>query len=437
VSYRPAEVVEVRAWGRRVGAVALDPRTGWYAFAYAGEWVDGGVELAPLHMPLRPEPYQFPELSRETFYGLPALLADALPDAFGNALVNAWMAEQGIDGSSVTPLDRLAYAADRAMGALEFRPPARREPAGPPTAVLLADLVLAARLVMRGELAGDEPAHAALQQLIQVGTSAGGARAKAVVAFHPGTYQVHSAYGPAPEGFEPWMVKLDGVSATGLDGHGDRLGESAPYGRIEYAYHLMAVACGVEMTPCRLLAEGPRRHFMTRRFDRGPGGERVHMVSLCALAHLDYNLIGTHSYDQYLQAVTALGLGPAALGQAFRRMVFNVLAVNHDDHTKNFAFVRPEDGGWQLAPAYDLTHAYRPGSRWTSRHLMAVNGRFEGITLADLHAVGDRHDVPGYRRIVREVASGVARWPDFAAQAELDDGTVATIAKDLAEARPG
>lgn len=434
MTYRPVDVVEVRAWDRRVGAVALDPRTGWYAFAYAPEWVEGGVELAPLHMPLRAEPYQFPELSRETFYGLPALLADALPDAFGNALVNAWMAEQGVDRSSITALDRLAYAADRAMGALEFRPPARPASSEQPTAVLLADLVLAARRVMRGELAGDEPAHDALQQLIQVGTSAGGARAKAVVAFNPATYQVHSAYGPAPEGFEQWMVKLDGVSATGLDGHGDHLGESAPYGRVEYAYHLMATACGLAMAPCRLLAEGPRRHFMTRRFDRGPDGGRVHMVSLCALAHMDYNLVGTHSYDQYLQAVTALGLGPDALGQAYRRMVFNVLAVNHDDHTKNFAFVRSRGGAWDLAPAFDLTHAYRPGSRWTSRHLMGVNGRFEGITRDDLHEVGERHHVPGYRRIVREVASGVARWPDLAEEAEVDGETVAAVAGDLAEA---
>lgn len=435
MSYQPVDVVEVRAWGERVGAVALDPRTGWYAFAYTGEWIAGGVELAPLHMPLRTEPYQFPELSRGTFYGLPALLADALPDAFGNALVNAWMAEQGIATASITPLDRLAYAADRAMGALEFRPPARRVVGEPPTAVLLADLVLAARLVMRGELAGDESAHAALQQLIQVGTSAGGARAKAVVAFNPETYQVRSAYGPPTEGFEQWLVKLDGVSATGLDGHADGLGESAPYGRIEYAYHLMATACGVEMMPCRLLAEGPRRHFMTRRFDRGPGNERVHMISLCALAHLDYNLIRTHSYDQYLHAVTALALGPAALAQAFRRMVFNVLAVNHDDHTKNFAFLRRSGRGWQLAPAFDVTHAFRPDSPWTSRHLMSVNGKFEGITLADLYAVGERQGVPGYRRIVREVGAGVEEWPDFAAQAEIDDETAGAIAKDLAEIR--
>jgi serine/threonine-protein kinase HipA len=321
VTYRPTDVIEVLAWGDRVGAVALDPETGWYAFAYAPEWVEAGIELAPLHMPLRIDPYEFPDLRPATFYRLPPMLADALPDAFGNALVNAWLAEQGVPADQITPLDRLAYAADRAMGALEFRPPARKTGTDAPTAVQLADLVLAARRTVRGEFSGDETAHAALEQLIQVGTSAGGARAKAVVAFNPTTYQVRSAYAPPAEGFEQWLIKLDGVSAIGMDGHGDRLGATAPYGRVEYAYSLMARAAGIEMTECRLLAEGPRRHFMTRRFDRGRGGERFHMISLCALAHLDYNMIGTHSYDQYLQTVDALGLGAEARGQAFRRMV--------------------------------------------------------------------------------------------------------------------
>lgn len=436
MTYRPVEVVEVLAWGRRVGAVALDPDTGWYAFAYAPEWVDSGIELAPLHMPLRREPYEFPDLPPATFYRLPALMADALPDAFGNALVNAWMAEQGIGAERVTPLDRLAYAASRAMGALEFRPPARDPGTDPPTAIQLADLVLAARLTVRGALAGDETAHAALAQLIQVGTSAGGARAKAVVAFNPATYQIRSAYGPPADGFEDWLIKLDGVSGTGMDGHGGQLGESAPYGRIEYAYSLMAGAAGIEMAPCLLLAEGPRRHFMTRRFDRGPGGERIHVLSLCAMAHLDYNLVATHSYDQYLQTAAALGLGPDQMAQAYRRMVFNVMAVNRDDHTKNLAFMRRGDAGWRLAPAYDVTHAYRADSQWTSRHLMAVNGKFDDIGVDDLHAVGERNDVPGYRRVVGEVAAAVAAWPEFAAQAELDDETTRAIATDFNRFRP-
>jgi serine/threonine-protein kinase HipA len=436
MTYQPTDVIEVLAWGRRVGAVALDSETGWYAFAYTKEWVDGGIELAPLHMALREQTYEFPRLRRETFYGLPPLLADSLPDKFGNALVDAWMAEQGVATADITPLDRLAYAAERAMGALEFRPPARSMANEPPTAVQLADLVLAARLTVRGEFASDETAHAALQQLIQVGTSAGGARAKAVVAFNPDTFQVHSTYGEQPDGFEQWLIKLDGVSGTGMDGHGDRLGESAPYGRIEFAYSEMAKAAGINMMPCQLLAEGPRRHFMTQRFDRGAAGERFHVISLCALANLDYNLVATHSYDQYLQSVKTLGLEIDELAQAYRRMVFNVMGANHDDHTKNFAFMRSEDSGWRLTPAYDVTHAYNPNSQWTNRHLLAVNGKFEHIELSDLYVVGERNDVPGYRRIVREVREAVSEWANFAASSELDEVTTKSIGTDIERFAP-
>lgn len=436
MTYAPVGVVEVRAWDRRVGAVALDEDTGWYAFAYDRDWQSRGIELAPFHMPLRDEPYQFPSLQPDTFYRLPALLADALPDAFGNALVDRWMAEQGVLAESITPLDRLAYAADRAMGALTFRPPAREDSEVDPTAIQLADLVVAARLTVKGELTTEETAYRALQQLIQVGTSAGGARAKAVLAYHPVTSQVRSAYAEPAAGFEQWLMKLDGVADAGMDGHGDGLGASAPYGRIEYAYHLMAAAAGITMEECRLLAEGPRRHFMTRRFDRGPDGARHHVISLCALAHLDFNMVRTHSYDQYLQAVRRLGLDDEATAQAYRRMVFNVVAVNRDDHTKNLAFLRRDGGGWELAPAYDVTHAYSPTSRWTSRHLMAVNGRFEDITLDDLRTVGDRNDVPGHRRIVREVCDVVAEWPGFAAQAEVDDESVDAVAADIDRFRP-
>ena len=428
MTYESADVIEVLAWGDRVGAVALNPGSGWYSFAYAPEWVERGVELAPLHMALRNEPYEFPQLRRETFYGLPALLADSLPDTFGNALVDAWMAEQGVMAGDITPLDRLAYAADRAMGALEFRPPARQATIDPPTGVLLADLVLAARGAVRGEFATDESTHAALQQLIAVGSSAGGARAKAVVAFNPTTFQVHSAYGEYAEGFEQWLIKLDGVSGSGMDGHGADLGQSAAYGRIEYAYSLMAGACGIDMMPCQLLPEGPRRHFMTKRFDRGPGGERLHVISLCALAHLDYNVRATHSYDQYLQSVRALGLDGDALAQAYRRMVFNVMAVNNDDHAKNFAFLRGPDSDWRLSPAYDVMYAYNPSNEWISRHLMSVDGKFEGIEFEDLYAVGERNDVPGYRRVVREVRAGVGGWAGFAEEAEVPGVDITRIA---------
>ncbi|MFZ1063639.1 MAG: type II toxin-antitoxin system HipA family toxin [Acidimicrobiales bacterium] len=438
MTYRQTRVIEVWAWGSRVGAVAADPDSGRYVFAYAPEWIATGVELSPLMMPLRERPYdnrQWPSLAPEAFHGLVPLLADSLPDAFGNALVNAWMAEHGVAPGLITPLDRLAYAADRALGALEFRPPAD-EVRDVPSAVTLADLVLAARLTVRGELAHPQSAHAAIQQLIQVGSSAGGARAKAVVAFRPETYQIASAFAPLEPGFEQWIIKLDGVSDTGMDGHGGGLGASAPYGRVEYAYSLMARAAGVVMTRCELLAEGPRRHFMTQRFDRGPDGARRHVLSLAALAHLDPRQVGAHSYDQYLGAVRQLGLGLDSLAQAYRRMVFNVVAVNRDDHAKNFAFLRSREGDWELAPAFDVTHAYHPSSQWTSRHNLRVNGRTEDITRDDLVAVGERHDVPGFKQIVREVAEVVARWPDFADEAGVDDTTREAIGRDLERFAP-
>lgn len=439
MTYRQVPYIEVWAWGERVGVVAPEPRTGRYVFAYTPQWVASGVELSPLLMPLRERPYelaQWPELDSDAFHGLVPLLADSLPDAFGNALVNAWMAEHGVAATSVTALDRLAYAASRAMGALEFRPPALDDSSGAPSAIALADLVLAARLTVRGELAEDATAHAAIQQLIQVGSSAGGARAKAVIAFNPRTYQLASAFTPLEEGFEHWIIKLDGVSATGMDGHGDGLGESAPYGRIEYAYSLMARAAGIDMTDCILLAEGPRRHFMTRRFDRGEGGGRVHVLSLAALAHLDQRQTGLHSYDQYLATVKRLGLDFTSLEQAYRRMVFNVVAVNRDDHTKNFAFMRTRDGQWRLTPAFDLTHAYRPNSEWTSRHNLRVNAKTESITLEDLFIVGDRQEVPGYKAIVRDVIDTVDEWPRFAASAEVDERSLDAVAADLKRFRP-
>lgn len=431
------DVVEVLAWGRRVGAVARNPATGLYAFAYAPGWIPTGIELSPLRMPLRPEPYEFPDLDgAAAFVSLPPLLADSLPDAFGTRLVDAWMAAHGVAEADVTPLARLAFAADRAMGALEFRPPLHAEVESTQVPVSLADLVVAARLAVRGELGAGTPARAAVHQLIQVGSRAGGARAKALVSFNPDTWQLRSPDAPPAEGFEPWLCKLDGVSAAARDDHGDRRAAPAPapQGRIEYAYSLMAGAAGVEMSPCRLLAEGPRRHFMTRRFDRaGPTG-RLHMISLCALAHLDYNLVATHSYDQYLLAVRALGLGAEDVAQAYRRMVFNVLAVNHDDHTKNFAFLRAPEGGWRLAPAFDVTYAYRRDSKWTSRHLMGVNGKYDGITEDDLFAVGERHDVPGWRRIVSEVRHAVAEWPAFAAAGGVTERATERIAAAIARA---
>jgi len=430
VTYTAAAVLEVSAWGRRVGAVALNPATGFYAFEYDERWLRDGVELAPLHMPRRLGIYEFPDLSRSTFYGLPAMLADALPDRFGSALVTAWMSDQGIRASQVTPLDRLAYAGSRAMGALTFAPPAGPE-TSVPSLVQVARLVTAARSVLRGTLHEDF-VHEALADLITVGSTAGGARAKAVIAFNPETYEMLSGQFSAPEGFEQWLIKLDGVGDPAAPGT-DPLADSQPDGRVEYAYYLMARAAGINISESRLLLEGPRAHFLTRRFDRAAGNERVHSQTLCALAHLDYNMSRTHSYSSYFLTARELGLDVAR--EIFRRALFNVASVNRDDHTKNASFMLSEHGNWQLAPAYDVTHSYWD-AEWPQEHQMSVNAKFAGITLDDFRAMGDRHEVPAIAATITQVNEAIDHWPDFASDAGVDATTTATVAADIERFRP-
>jgi serine/threonine-protein kinase HipA len=428
VVYRQATLIEVRAWGTTVGAVALDPASRYYVFEYDPSWLAHGVELAPFRMPARPRRYVFPELDERTFSRLPAMLADSLPDRFGNPLVTARLVEEGIAADEITPLDRLAYAADRATGALEYRPPVD-EPPQHTTAIQLADLVVAARQALQGTFTGDDATLDALTQLIQVGTSAGGARPKAVVCFNPATDQVRSGQLQAPQGYEHWLLKLDGVDD-------ETFGRTAGFGRIEYAYSLMARAGGIDMEPCRLLLENDRAHFMTKRFDRRTDGSKIHIQTLCAIDHLDFNLADTHSYAQYLDVVDRLGLGPAALEQAFRRVVFNVAAANRDDHTKNLSFRCEEDGRWSLAPAYDVNHAYNPAGKWTQRHQMSVNGKFEGIGRADVLELADRFVVPAASRVFGEILDAVRRWPEFAEEAGVPDHEVERVQGDLAAFRP-
>jgi serine/threonine-protein kinase HipA len=433
VTYDPVDLVEVRAWDRTVGAVLRDPATGYFAFQYDEDWVRDGTELAPLRMRRSSEVFVFPELDERTFHRLPALLADALPDRFGNALVNAWMLEQGVRETEITALDRLAYAADRAMGALTFHPPADRVTSSA-TAIQLADLVTAARATVAGDL--EAASEDALRELILVGTSAGGARAKAVIAFNPSTGQVRSGQLEAPEGFEHWLVKLDGVNTDPTREDDDFFTAGKGYGKVEYAYHRMALACGVDMTECRLLPEGPRTHFLTRRFDRDGVHGRRHVQTLCAIDHLDFNLAGAHSYAQYLDVIDRLGIDASGKEQAFRRIVFNVAGVNRDDHTKNLSFVMDEDGSWDLSPAYDVTHSHRVDGGWTMTHQMTVLDKREGITVADLSELGERWKVPAIREVIGDVLAAVDRWPEFAEEAGVDPLHQERIAADLAEHRP-
>jgi serine/threonine-protein kinase HipA len=421
--------IEVRAWDRRIGAAALDPGLGYYVFAFDPRWQHTGIELAPLTMPVNnPQgKFVFPNLPEPTFQRLPGMLADALPDDFGNALIDAWMADHGMSRSEVTPIDRLAYMAKRGTGALEFRPARgpNRESSAP---LEMKTLVEDARKLIQGDLSHDAHARAVLANLIHVGTSAGGARAKAVIAWNPKTNILRSGQFDTPEGFEHWLLKFDGV------GKYVELGTGGDYGRIEYAYHLMAKQAGIEMYPCRLLEENGRAHFMTRRFDRDVIDGRTikhHMQTLCAMDHMDFKQRGTHAYAQLFMATVRLKLGDEALEQVFRRMVFNVMARNCDDHTKNFAFRLKQGGMWELAPAYDVTHAYNPKGEWTYQHLMSVNGKFNDITRKDLLEEADRFSVPGRSSALADVRSALESWPEAAKEARLGQAAIDRVAKDF------
>lgn len=427
---KPVQVIEVRMWGAKMGAVALDPTLGVYAFAYDPKWKRKGVEAAPLTMPLSDSRsvFVFPALPKDTYLGLPAMLADALPDDFGNALIDAWMATQGVAKKSITVLDRLAYMGQRGMGALEFKP-ARGSHKESATPIAMKELVEEARRLVQGTFAVDHEAKAALANIIKVGTSAGGARAKAVIAWNPKTDEVRSGQFDVAPGFEHWLLKFDGV------GKDRELGTGEGYGRIEYAYSQMAKAAGIQMSPCRLLEENGRAHFMTKRFDRHvtPSGEthKHHVQTLCAMNHLDFRQRGTHAYAQLFLTISQLGLGDDAVSEAFRRMAFNVMARNCDDHTKNFSFLLHEGRSWELAPAYDVTHAYNQTGEWTYQHLMNVNGKFQGITRDDLLTDADRFSVRKPREILGEVRVAIENWSAFALEAGMEDTLRDRVARDF------
>jgi len=426
---RATSVIEVLIWGHRVGALSADPTLGYYAFQYERSWKRRAIELAPLTMPLsNPSSiFTFPSLPESTFFRLPAMLADALPDDFGNALIDAWMATKGIDKSAITVLDRLAYMGKRGMGALEFRP-ARGSHAESAAPVEMKELVEEARRLVQGTFEVDHEAKAALANIIKVGTSAGGARAKAVIAWNPKTDEVRSGQFDTAPGFEHWLLKFDGV------GKDKELGTSEGYGRIEYAYSLMAKAGGVIMTPCRLLEENDRAHFMTKRFDREVVEgitHKHHLQTLCAMNHLDFRQRGTHSYEQLFMTISKLGLDDDAKNQTFRRMAFNVMARNWDDHTKNFGFLLKEGESWGLAPAYDVTHAYDPKGEWTYQHLMSVNGKFKDITRDDLIDLADRFGVRKPTEALTDIVAAINAWSDFAQKAGLSTKLLDKVAADF------
>ncbi len=411
-----SSVAEVRLWGRTIGAVSLEEGSEVAAFEYDAAFAASGIELAPLMMPLSGRVYTFPGLSRETFYGLPGLLADSLPDKFGHVLIDAWLATQGRQPASFNALERLCYTGARGMGALEFTPaigPRARQVSQIQIDKLveLASSVLTHRNDLQVSFAG-EGREQAMTDILRVGTSAGGARAKAVIAWNPATNEVRSGQLPAGSGFEYWLLKFDGVS-----GNRDKeLEDPQGYGVIEYAYYKMARDCGIDISECRLFEENGRRHFMTRRFDRLASGEKLHMQSLCALAHYDFNLAGAYAYEQALLVMRRLGLPMSAIEEQFRRMVFNAIARNQDDHVKNIAFLMDKAGNWSLSPAFDLTYSYNPAGRWTASHQMTLNGKRGDFSLDDFKACARTAAMKRGRAeaIVNEVHAVVSRWREYA-----------------------
>lgn len=423
----------VNLWGRRIGAVSLAEGADVATFAYEPAFVRSQIEVAPLFMPLSDRIYSFPGLNPESFYGLPGLLADALPDRYGHTLIDAWLATQGRTPDSFDAVERLCYMGARGMGALEFTPAAgprtrKSERIHIESLVQLASEVLSNRNTLQVSFADPDKA-AALHEILQVGTSAGGARAKAVIAWNPETNEVRSGQVEAGEGFGYWLLKFDGVSNNKDRGLADPQG----YGAVEFAYSEMAKAAGIAMTNCRLLPEGGRRHFMTRRFDRTEAGGKLHMQSLAALAHYDYCSPDSYTYEQAFQVMRRLNLPMDQMEELFRRMTFNIVARNQDDHVKNIAFLMDRDGVWSLAPAYDVTWAMDPTNKWLRQHQMSVNGRRDDFTRADLEACAATASINAARArtIIDEVVATVADWPRFAEAAEVDEAMRASIDPSL------
>ncbi|MCY4591306.1 MAG: type II toxin-antitoxin system HipA family toxin [Alphaproteobacteria bacterium] len=415
-------------WGRRIGAASWDETRSLGVFQYDPAFVGAGIEVAPLTMSVRETPYEFPALNRETFKGLPGMLADALPDRFGNRLIDAWLAETGKSREAFNPVDRLCYIGRRGIGALEFEPALRKQTRAKRLEVArlveLANRVLDERADLAGRLDGKNDAGA-LEDILSVGTSAGGARAKAVLAWNPKTGEFRSGQLDADEGFEHWLLKFDGVS----NNSDSELSDPAGYGKIEYAYALMARAAGITMSECRLHHEGGRSHFMTKRFDRDDTGRKLHVQSLGAMQHFDFNDPSAYSYEQAIMTIRQLGLGMIAVEEQFRRAVFNVITRNQDDHVKNISFLMDRSGKWSLSPAYDVAYAYNPGGMWTRDHQMSMAGRRNGFERDDILRYADSSGVKKRRAqaILDQVSASVQNWGSYANAAEVAPRDIARI----------
>ncbi len=429
------DVALVKIWSELTGAVRWDTVRQLASFQYNKKFLEKGYDLSPIKMPISngDRIYNFPELRKTkneqsaTFNGLPGLLADSLPDKYGNQLIDKWLAQNGRPPDSMNPVEQLCFIGARGMGALEFEP-SQLKVSKRTFAIEIKSLVEIARLMLSNredfEVNLQEDERKAMGEILKIGTSAGGARPKAVIAYNKKTGEVRSGQTLAPKGFEHWLLKLDGVSDT-------QIGTSHGFGRVEYAYSLMAKECGIEMMECTLLEENGRAHFMTKRFDREGCNTKHHIQTFCGIQHFDYNNIHGYSYEQLFQTMRMLKLTYPEAEQMFRRMVFNVMSTNYDDHTKNFSFRLKQGGKWELSPAYDLCYSYDPTNVWVSQHTLSINGKHREINKADLITIAKANNIKRGERIIEAIKSIVCQWPDYAKQTGVSEELKNSITKTL------
>ena len=417
----------IKLWGNVVGAVAWNQDYGVGSFEYHPSFIAQGIELSPIKMPLSNTIFSFPELrNNHTFKGLPGLLADVLPDQYGNAIINAWLQKNNRPSNSLNPIEMLCFIGNRGIGALEFSPVYSEDLKDEieleiSSLAHTAEKIIQNRYHFKSEL--NKQDEEKLYAILKIGTSAGGARAKAVIAYNPINQQIRSGQTKLLEGFEHWIIKFDGVTDT-------QFGTSQGYGRVEMAYYLMAKQAGINMEECKLFEEHGRAHFMTKRFDRF-GNEKMHMQSFCGLQHYDFNEVNLYSYEQLFETMRRLNLPYSDAQQMFTRMVFNVVARNCDDHTKNFAFLMDKKGIWQLSPAYDICHAYRPNSTWVSQHALSIEGKRTDFTIKDFLSLADKINIKKPRLIIEQVIEAVSQWKQFAKTVEVDKNLTQAIEQTL------
>lgn len=434
----PVTLAKVYLWGSLVGYVSWNEEGGFASFEYDNEFLNAPVEPSPLLMPKNRTLYSFRNLNVETFKGLPGMLADSLPDKFGNALIDVWLSTIGRDNQTFNPVERLCYIGERGMGALEFKPATyklriKNVPIEIAEMVQLASEILNHRKKFSSklELTNQKKLNESLTSLLTIGTSAGGARAKCIIAYNEKTGEVRSGQVETTEDFSYWILKLDGIQ----NNKDKELSDPKGFGNIEYAYYRMALDCGINMMESKLLEENGRFHFMTKRFDRSASGKKLHMQSLCAMAHYDFNMAGAYSYEQTFEVIRKVITENTriTLEQQFKRTVFNVITRNQDDHTKNIAFLMDQTGEWKLSPAFDMTYSYNPNGQWTSRHQMSVNGKREKFKIEDLIELGKKADLKNsqIKSIIEETKETVSQWKKYATEAKVTPALQKEIQKNL------